>query len=109
AAGCTDLCVMVNLSARQFQDPELPGLIDNVLQETGLAAPALQLEITESVAMKSADLSIATLKALHAMGVRISIDDFGNGYSSLGYLKRFPVHALKIGRSFVQQITTDPD
>jgi diguanylate cyclase (GGDEF)-like protein len=109
ADGSTSLRVLVNLSARQFQDPDLPALVSEVLQETGLTAPALQLEITETVAMKNVERSVATLKALQSMGVQISIDDFGTGYSSLGYLKRFPLHALKIGRSFVRQITTDPD
>jgi diguanylate cyclase (GGDEF)-like protein/PAS domain S-box-containing protein len=109
ADGWTSLRVLVNLAARQFQDPDLPALVSDVLHETGLEAPALQLEVTETVAMKNVDRSVATLKALHAMGVRISIDDFGTGYSSLGYLKRFPLHALKIGRSFVRHVTSDPD
>jgi diguanylate cyclase (GGDEF)-like protein/PAS domain S-box-containing protein len=107
--GYPELRVLVNLSARQFQYPNIPGLIDRVLQETGMPAAALQLEITESVAMKNVGLSIATLKALHAMGVRISIDDFGTGYSSLSYLKRLPLDALKIDQSFVQHVTTHPD
>jgi len=109
AAGYTSLRILVNLSARQFQEPDLLDLISAVLKETGLEAPALQLEMTETVAMKNVDRSVATLKALHAMGVQISIDDFGTGYSSLGYLKRLPLHALKIGQTFVQQMTTDPD
>jgi EAL domain-containing protein (putative c-di-GMP-specific phosphodiesterase class I) len=107
--GHPELRALVNLSARQFQDPKMPGLIASVLQETGMAPAALQLEITESVAMKNVDLSIATLKALHAMGVRISIDDFGTGYSSLSYLKRLPLYALKIDHSFIQHVTSSSD
>jgi diguanylate cyclase (GGDEF)-like protein/PAS domain S-box-containing protein len=107
--GHPELRVLINLSARQFQDPYLPGQIARVLEETGVAPAALQLEITESVAMRNIELSLATLEALHKMGVGISIDDFGTGYSSLSYLKRLPLDALKIDHSFVQHVTTNAD
>ena len=96
--------VAVNCSARQFQYQNLPELVKRVLGDTKLDPESLELEITESVAMKNVDFSIATLNALSAMGVQISIDDFGTGYSSLGYLERFPINTLKIDRSFVTDI-----
>ena len=108
-AGHTHWSVAVNISARQFQDQSLPKTIQNILQETGLPAHALKIEITESVAMQDLDVSIRVLNELNAMGIQISIDDFGTGYSSMGYLKRFPLHVLKIDRSFIQDITQDSD
>jgi diguanylate cyclase (GGDEF)-like protein/PAS domain S-box-containing protein len=103
------LTVSVNLSARQFQQPDLVEQVTRVLDETGLAPRSLELEITESNAMQSAETTAQTLKALKTLGVRISIDDFGIGYSSLSYLKRLPIDTLKIDQSFVRDITTDPD
>ncbi|MBI4641552.1 MAG: EAL domain-containing protein [Candidatus Tectomicrobia bacterium] len=108
-AGLPRLSVAVNLSARQFQDQNLPDLIQQVLAETGMAAHDLKLEITESIAMQNIDLSITVLNELSAMGMQVSIDDFGTGYSSLAYLKRFPVSTLKIDRSFVRDIPGDVD
>ena len=93
--------VCVNLSARQFQHPNLARDVAEVLRETGLDASLLCLEITESVAMQEGDSSIATLNELKDLGVNLAVDDFGTGYSSLSYLKRFPVDYLKIDRSFV--------
>ena len=109
AAGHTHLSVSVNISARQFQDQSFPKTIQSILQETGLPAHALKIEITESVAMRDLDISIRLLNELNAMGIQISIDDFGTGYSSMGYLKRFPLHVLKIDQSFIKDITHDPD
>lgn len=109
AAGHTHLSVSVNISARQFQDQSFPKTIQSILQETGLPAHALKIEITESVAMRDLDISIRLLNELNAMGIQISIDDFGSGYSSMGYLKRFPLHLLKIDQSFIKDITHDPD
>src|SRR5437867_2333610 len=102
------LTVAVNLSARQFQQPNLAEIISEVLEETGLDAKCLELEITESNAMQNAENTIYTLRELKALGVRIAMDDFGNGYSSLNYLKRFPIDTLKLDQSFVREITTDP-
>jgi EAL domain-containing protein (putative c-di-GMP-specific phosphodiesterase class I) len=93
--------VAVNLSARQFRDPGLIDSVASVLRDCGLEAPALELEVTESVMMSDPDAAARTLQQLHAMGVCISIDDFGTGYSSLSYLKRFPISYLKIDRSFI--------
>jgi len=102
------LTVAVNLSARQFQQANLAELIGEVLEETGLDARYLELEITESNAMQNAENTIYTLGELKALGVRIAMDDFGTGYSSLSYLKRFPIDTLKLDQSFVREITTDP-
>jgi EAL domain-containing protein (putative c-di-GMP-specific phosphodiesterase class I) len=108
-AGYEKVCISVNLSARQFQQKNLVGTISRIFQETGLDPQYLGLEITESIAMKNADFTISALNELKKMGVHLSLDDFGTGYSSLSYLKRFPLETLKIDRSFVRDITTDPN
>ncbi|HBZ05422.1 MAG TPA: hypothetical protein DEP03_03265, partial [Massilia sp.] len=99
----------VNLSARQFHQQNLVQLVGQILAETGCDAAQLELEITESVVMADPAGATATLQELSDMGVSLSIDDFGTGHSSLSYLKRFPIHALKIDRSFVRDLTTDAD
>ena len=95
------LSIAVNLSARQFGDPELVALVDDALRSARIPSEALWLEITETTVMGETGAPLAILQALRALGVRLSIDDFGTGYSSLVYLKRFPVDALKIDRSFI--------
>jgi diguanylate cyclase (GGDEF)-like protein/PAS domain S-box-containing protein len=102
--GYTQLRIAVNLSPRQFFCPDLPGLVEQVLHETGLPASALDLELTESALLQNSDANIATLQRLSSMGIQLSIDDFGTGYSSLAYLQRYPVNALKIDQSFVAGI-----
>jgi diguanylate cyclase (GGDEF)-like protein len=101
--------VGVNLSMRQFLQPDLLVLIDQVLVDTKIPSELLELEITESVAMSNASLTIDTLVALKQRGIYISIDDFGTGYSSLSYLKRFPIDAVKIDRSFIQDLEHESD
>ncbi len=107
--GYPDIGVSVNLSARQFRDPNLVGSVQATLTGTGLEAPFLQLEITESLLMENLEEAIATLWELKEIGVSVYIDDFGVGYSSLSYLKRLPVDSLKVDRSFVQDIPADRD
>lgn len=97
----------VNLSARQFAEIELVDTIESVLAETSLPSSALELEITESVAMENISRTSSKLNDLKQQGISIAIDDFGTGYSSLSYLKRFPVHKLKIDKSFVKHAITD--
>jgi len=109
AAGLPIATVAVNLSARQFHQQHLVQLVRQVLAETGCDAANLELEITESVVMADPAAATRTLEELSAMGIRLSIDDFGTGHSSLSYLKRFPIHALKIDRSFVRDLSTDAD
>jgi len=104
-AGFERLRVAVNVSARQFNEPNFGDTIARLLDETGLPAEALELEITESVIMKSAQQTTERLHALRAMGVRFAIDDFGTGYSSLSYLRRFAIQTLKIDKSFIRDIT----
>jgi len=99
--------VSVNLSARQFQQKNLVGRIEAVLRETGVDSQWLGLEITESIALRDADLSLTVLKQLRGMGIKLSLDDFGTGYSSLSYLKKFPIQTLKLDQSFVRDLTTD--
>jgi diguanylate cyclase (GGDEF)-like protein/PAS domain S-box-containing protein len=93
--------VAVNLSARQVAHRDLPATISEVVARTGLDPCHLRLEITESVLVEESATAIASLEALNEIGVRLVLDDFGTGYSSLAYLNRFPFHALKIDRSFV--------
>jgi len=100
----TPLKMSVNLSARQFQGGDIVRDVRLVLEETGLAAANLELEITETAVMEDAEATIKTLEELKKLGVKLAIDDFGTGYSSLAYLERFPLDALKIDRSFVAQI-----
>jgi diguanylate cyclase (GGDEF)-like protein/PAS domain S-box-containing protein len=101
--------VSVNVSARRFNDCNLPAMIGEVLRSTELDGRYLSIEITESVMMESADATINTLQQLKKFGIKISIDDFGTGYSSLSYLKRLPIDTLKIDQSFVRDIPSDSD
>jgi diguanylate cyclase (GGDEF)-like protein/PAS domain S-box-containing protein len=103
----TPLSVSVNLSARDFSAPNLVEHVRDVLEESGLEAVCLKLEITESVLMSDAESVTSTLRRLKELGVELQLDDFGTGYSSLSYLHRFPVDALKIDRSFVSRIGPD--
>ena len=103
------MTVSVNLSSRQFQQTDLVSQVTNALEETGLEADKLDLEITESNAMQNAEHSINTLRGLKNRGVRISMDDFGTGYSSLNYLKRFPIDRIKLDQSFVRDLPSDKD
>jgi diguanylate cyclase (GGDEF)-like protein len=107
-AGYASMRIAVNFSARQFQQQNMIKMVSRVLQETGLAPHFLELELTESIIMKNAENTIATLYQLHEMGLEISIDDFGTGYSSLSYLRRFPINRLKVDQSFVRDIAKDP-
>jgi diguanylate cyclase len=101
--------IAVNISAREFENDDFLEHVCAVLQETGLAPDHLELELTETVLMKSIESTAATLHDLRSIGVRISIDDFGTGYSSLSYLKRFPIDTMKIDQSFVRDISTGAD
>lgn len=103
-AGGPLIPVSVNLSSRQFHQPNLVTYIRGILEKTGLEPQYLELEITESM-MMDAGVSARILRELHEFGVKISLDDFGTGYSSLSYLKQFPIHKLKIDRSFIADIT----
>ncbi|MBZ8182251.1 bifunctional diguanylate cyclase/phosphodiesterase [Oscillatoria salina] len=105
--GYPELCVAVNLSAKQFQQRNLSDLVANALSATGLQSHQLELEITESLLMEDVQKAIATLENLHELGLMLALDDFGTGYSSLSYLKRFPIDFLKIDRSFVRGIPSD--
>jgi diguanylate cyclase (GGDEF)-like protein/PAS domain S-box-containing protein len=96
--------VAVNLSARQVAHRDLPAVVAEILARTGLDPVHLRLEITESVLVDESATAIASLEALNELGVRLVLDDFGTGYSSLAYLNRFPFHALKIDRSFVDAL-----
>ncbi len=108
-AGLSPLRVAVNLSARQFRQPELTEGIAAILQDTGLGADALELEVTESLVMHDPQRAAVILERLKEMGVAIAIDDFGTGYSSLSYLKRFPIDFIKIDQSFIRGIPQEAE
>ncbi|WP_233588301.1 bifunctional diguanylate cyclase/phosphodiesterase [Herminiimonas sp. KBW02] len=108
-AGYPPIPISVNLSPRQLARGDIVEVVERILDETGLQAQYLELEITESVMTTDVEKSFALLTRLRALGVKISLDDFGTGYSSLSYLKRFPVDTLKIDQSFVRDIATDQD
>ena len=99
----------VNLSARQFTDSKLSERVKQALDESGLRSEQLDLEITESILMANTDETMNVFAQLKRLGVKLSIDDFGTGFSSLAYLKRFHVDNLKIDHSFVRDIGVDPD
>ena len=94
----------VNVSARQFYQRDFVGMLQRVLSTTGLAPIRLELEITETVAMQTSQRALGMLRELREMGIAVAVDDFGPGQSSLSYLKRFPVDAVKIDKSFVSDI-----
>jgi diguanylate cyclase (GGDEF)-like protein/PAS domain S-box-containing protein len=106
--GYTGLRMAINLSARQFRQPDLIVRIGAILTDTGLDPRQLELELTESVVLDGTEEAIGVMGQLRALGVQLSLDDFGTGYSSLAYLKRFPLHRLKVAQEFVRDIPTDP-
>ncbi len=108
-AGINDICVSVNLSSIQFRDPELPVLVQRILHRYQVMPQALELELTEGVALENPEGAVSMMDALDLLGIRLSIDDFGTGYSSLSYLKKFKVYKLKIDQSFVRDISTDEE
>ena len=108
AAGLPPIGIGVNLSARQFQEAGLEAQVAHALATHGLVGSDLVLEVTESLLMTHLEAASATLRHLKQLGVHVSLDDFGTGYSSLSYLKRLPLDTLKIDRSFVRDIGTDP-
>ena len=107
AAGFNQLSVAVNLSAKQFQQQDIPALVREMLAQHALPAACLELELTESTLMHNTDTTVATMLQLKRLGVRLALDDFGTGYSSLSYLKRFPIDVLKIDKSFVADVPHD--
>jgi len=109
ADGLETVPIAVNLASTHLKERGLPALVALALQEHGVAASCLEIEVTESILLAEPELSVAIATELAEMGVQISIDDFGTGYSSLGYLKKLPIAALKIDRSFVRDLVSDPD
>ncbi|MBF0369865.1 MAG: EAL domain-containing protein [Magnetococcales bacterium] len=107
--GFENIRVAVNLSGRQFQDPELLAKIRNLLEIHQLPPGAIELEVTESVAMDDVEKTVAILDDFRKLGLHISVDDFGTGYSSLSYLKRLPLDSLKVDQSFVRDLTRNSD
>ncbi len=103
------LTMSVNVSGRQFKHPDIVEQVEKILRETQVDPTTIKLEITESVTMDNAERTIRVVKGLKSLGVRLSIDDFGTGYSSLSYLRRFPMDTLKIDRSFVQNLSNNPE
>jgi diguanylate cyclase (GGDEF)-like protein len=106
--GDPPLMVSVNVSARQLQQPDLVDQVATALAETGVPPASLKLEITENAVAEDSDAMLARLRALKNLGVQLAVDDFGSGYSSLNHLKRLPVDAVKIDRSFVEGIGRNP-
>jgi EAL domain-containing protein (putative c-di-GMP-specific phosphodiesterase class I) len=107
--GLPPLTLSVNLSPHQFRFNDIQSTVRQALSESGFPPERLELELTESALMAREGEAAEKLERLREQGVRLAIDDFGTGYSSLSYLKRFPIHTLKIDRSFVRDVSTDPD
>src|ERR1041385_5258106 len=107
--GFAPVQIAVNISARQFHDQDLSQTVIRILEETGLSPKCLELELTESSIMGDGEFAAEMLNRLKSMGINISIDDFGTGFSSLASLKRLPIDVLKIDQSFVREATSDPD
>jgi EAL domain-containing protein (putative c-di-GMP-specific phosphodiesterase class I) len=103
------MTMAVNVSAIQFRSKDFLERMFATMSETGMDPRSLEIEITESVFMKHAEVATTILRALRDKGVRVSVDDFGTGYSSLSYLRKFPLDSIKIDQSFVRQITPKPE
>jgi diguanylate cyclase (GGDEF)-like protein/PAS domain S-box-containing protein len=108
-AGLPDICVAVNISARQFRSGNLDKQLEQALRQYRIEGRHLELELTESMLMHEPEQAVATMHKLKQSGVKISLDDFGTGYSSFGYLSRFPIDTLKIDQSFVRGVISNPD
>ncbi len=108
-AGLRNIHIAVNVSACEFEQADFFERVVQVLNDTGLRADSLELELTETTIMKDPEAAVKQLSEMRKLGVKIAIDDFGIGYSSLSYLKRLPIDTLKLDRSFVNGATTDPD
>ncbi|MCA0971829.1 sensor domain-containing phosphodiesterase [Halobacillus litoralis] len=106
--GMGDICVSVNISAIEFQHPEFLTHVKRVVYESGISPEKLRLEITETMAMDHEDYTIENLHHLQDLGVTVALDDFGTGYSSLKYLSLFPIQCLKIDRSFIRNVESNP-
>jgi len=108
ADGLGALRLALNISAQQFGQPELAASIERIVRSAGVGPEEVELELTESILLAHAGTAVDILRELKARGFRLAIDDFGTGYSSFGYLRNFPVDTLKIDRSFINDVTTDP-
>jgi len=108
-AGWSYLHLSVNISSRQFNNPDFISSVHDIIATTGINPEFLELELTESMLMRNASATINALRSLNESGVRFAIDDFGTGYSSLSYLRRFPIDTIKIDRSFIHDVTDNPD
>lgn len=107
--GSPELRVAINLSPRQFEQGDLHEQVARILEEFGLPADALDLEITEGILMQPSEDNLAVLNHLSKMGIHLSLDDFGTGYSSLAYLQRFPIDVLKIDKAFINGLLSSPN
>ncbi|MGE5504274.1 MAG: putative bifunctional diguanylate cyclase/phosphodiesterase, partial [Actinomycetota bacterium] len=107
--GITGVRLGVNISGRQFREPDLADTVAGAIAEAGVDPALLDLELTESMLMADGEGTLKLLRELAGLGVSLSIDDFGTGYSSLAYLKRFPVNTVKIDRAFVRDLDHDED
>jgi diguanylate cyclase (GGDEF)-like protein/PAS domain S-box-containing protein len=105
--GLPTLSLAVNLSARQFNHPELPSYIKNMLRTIGFPATQLELEITESLVMQNPEHAVSVMQEMKSFGIRFALDDFGTGYSSLGKLRHYPIDTLKIDRAFIHDLDTN--
>lgn len=108
-SGFDKLKISVNLSGRQFNNPDITKTFQGIIESSGIAPNLLELEITESMLMRNASKTVSALNSLSHIGIQIAIDDFGTGYSSLNYLRRFPITTLKIDRSFIRDVVDDED
>ncbi len=109
AAGLGNLQVAINLSPKQFSDPDLVASIANILKEEALPAHLLELELTEGLLLEATEDTALATRPAQAPGLTLAMDDFGTGYSSLSYLKKFPIDIIKIDRSFIHEIPDNQD
>jgi EAL domain-containing protein (putative c-di-GMP-specific phosphodiesterase class I) len=107
--GLPPIRIAVNLSPRQFSDPNLLHDIRAALKRSGMPPQLLELEITESMVMQNVERAVRVLEAIKGLGITLAIDDFGTGYSSMSLVKKFPIDVIKIDRSFVREITSDTE